>query len=77
MPGNVLNFYSPYRNQQQYLENQMSSPYFPATFEGTASVKNYYNIESALNTPLKLEDDLEISIYNGGQAHYPFYISLE
>ena len=63
VPGNVLNFYSPYRNQQQYLENQMSSPYFPATFEGTASVKNYYNIESALNTPLKLEDDLEVSIY--------------
>jgi hypothetical protein len=22
-------------------------------------------------------EDLEISIYNGGQAHYPFYISLE
>jgi len=63
VPGNVLNFYSPYKHQQQALENQMSSPYFPATFQGTASTKNYINIESALDTPLKLEDDLEVSIY--------------
>lgn len=63
VPGNILNFYSPYKNQQALLENQMSSPYFPATFQGTPSIKNYYNIESALKTPLKLEDDLEVSIY--------------
>ncbi len=63
VPGNVLNFYSPYKNQQELLERQMSSPYFPATFEGTASTKHYFNIESALRSPLKLEDDLEISIY--------------
>ena len=63
VPGNILNFYSPYPDQQRLLENQMSSPYFPATFQGTASIKNYINIESARHTPLKLEDDLEISIY--------------
>ncbi|HQO40926.1 MAG TPA: MBL fold metallo-hydrolase, partial [Spirochaetota bacterium] len=63
VPGNVLNFYSPYKNLQLNLENQMSSPYFPATFSGTAATKNYFNIENAVQTPLKLEDDLEISIF--------------
>jgi len=63
VPGNVLNFYSPYKKQQEYLENQMSSPYFPATFQGTASIKNYHFIEHALNTPLQLEEDLFVSIY--------------
>src|SRR6056297_1345377 len=33
---------------------------------------------NSLNESLqKKYQDLEISIYNGGQAHYPFYISLE
>ena len=63
VPGNVLNFYSPYKKQQEYLENQMSSPYFPATFGGTASIKNYHYIEQAGTTPLQLEDDLFVSIY--------------
>jgi ribonuclease BN (tRNA processing enzyme) len=63
VPGNVLNFYSPYKKQQEYLENQMSSPYFPATFQGTASTKNYYNIENARNRHVQLEDDLFVSIY--------------
>ena len=63
VPGNVLNFYSPYKKQQEFLENQMSSPYFPATFQGTASTKNYHFIEHARTTPLQLEDDLFISIY--------------
>ena len=63
VPGNVLNFYSPYKKQQEYLENQMSSPYFPATFQGTASTKNYHNIENAINEPIQLEEDLFISIY--------------
>jgi phosphoribosyl 1,2-cyclic phosphodiesterase len=63
VPGNVLNFYSPYKDLQANLEKQMSSPFFPATFSGTATTKNYFNIRSALQTPLKLEDDLEISIF--------------
>lgn len=63
VPGNILNFYSPYRKQREYLENQMSTPYFPATFSGTASTKNYHNIEDAKNKPIHLEDDLEVSIF--------------
>ncbi len=62
VPGNVLNFYSPYKKQQEFLENQMTSPYFPATFQGTAATKIYHDIEQAQHTPLKLEDDLYLSI---------------
>jgi len=61
--GNILNFYSPYKNQQAILENQMSSPYFPAKFQDTASTKNYHLIEYPQKTPLKLEEDLFVSIY--------------
>jgi ribonuclease BN (tRNA processing enzyme) len=63
VPGNVLNFYSPYKRQQEYLENQMVSPYFPATFQDTASTKNYHFIEHAKNTPFQLEEDLYLSIH--------------
>lgn len=63
VPGNILNFYSPFKHQQQILEGQMKSPYFPATFEGTASVKNYHYIEPKPCNTIKLEDDLTVSIY--------------
>lgn len=63
VPGNVLNFFSPYRNQKEILERQMSSPFFPATFEGTASEKNYILIDSALREPIMLEDNLKLSIH--------------
>jgi len=63
VPGNVLNFYSPYKNQQELLERQMSSPFFPATFEGTASEKNYILINNAINEPLQLEENLKLTIY--------------
>ena len=60
--GNILNIYSPYKNQQDVLENQMSAPYFPAKFQKTASTKNYFLIEHPQKTPLQLEDDLFVSI---------------
>jgi phosphoribosyl 1,2-cyclic phosphodiesterase len=63
VPGNVLNFYSPYKNQKEILERQMSSPFFPATFEGTASEKNYILIDKAAHEPIMLEDDLKLSIH--------------
>lgn len=63
VPGNTLNFYSPYKNQKELLEKQMSSPFFPATFEGTASGKNYILIDNAVNEPIQLEEDLKLSIY--------------
>jgi phosphoribosyl 1,2-cyclic phosphodiesterase len=63
IPGNILNIYSPYKNQQNILENQMSSPHFPAEFQDTASTKNYFLIEYPQKTPLQLEEDLFVSIY--------------
>ncbi|HOP29904.1 MAG TPA: MBL fold metallo-hydrolase [Spirochaetota bacterium] len=63
VPGNVLNFYSPYKNQKEILERQMTSPYFPATFEGTASEKNYILIDNAVHEPIMLEEDLKLSIH--------------
>ena len=61
--GNILNFYSPYKNQQTALEDQMSAPYFPAKFQNTPSTKNYYLIEYPQKTPLKLEDDLFVTVH--------------
>jgi ribonuclease BN (tRNA processing enzyme) len=61
--GNILNFYSPYKNQKECLEKQMTSPFFPATFEGTPSIKNYFLIDHAVHEPIILEEDLKVSIY--------------
>jgi len=61
--GNILNFYSPYKDQQELLERQMLSPNFPAKFQDTSSTKNYYLIEYPQKNPLQLEDDLFVSIY--------------
>jgi len=61
--GNILNIYSPYKNQKTVLETQMSNPFFPAKFQDTASTKNYFLIEYPQKTPLQLEDDLFVSVY--------------
>jgi len=63
VPGNVFNFYSPYKKQQEYLENQMTSPYFPANFQGTAATKIFHYIDHPQAAPLQLEDDLLLSIH--------------
>ncbi|MCL1833902.1 MAG: MBL fold metallo-hydrolase [Leptospirales bacterium] len=61
--GNIINIYSPYKDQQDVLENQMLSPYFPARFQDTASTKKYHLIEYPCVSPLQLEDDLFVSIF--------------
>ncbi len=63
VPGNIFNFYSPYKNQKELFGKQMSSPFFPAPFEGTAAEKNYILIDNAVNEPIQLEEDLKLSIF--------------
>ena len=63
VPGNVLNFHSPFKYQQKALENQMKPPFFPARFEDTSSVKNYHYIEPVPGNIIEPEPGLQISIY--------------
>lgn len=63
VPGNIINFYSPFKHQQQALENQMKAPYFPAKFEDSPSIKNYHYIEPIPGNTIQLEPDLHISIF--------------
>lgn len=63
VPGNIINFYSPFKHQQQTLENQMKAPYFPAKFEDSPSVKKYHYIEPIPGNTVQLEPDLHISIF--------------
>ncbi len=63
VPGNIINFYSPFKHQQQILENQMKAPYFPAKFEDSPSIKQYHYIEPVPGNTIQLEPDLHISIY--------------
>ena len=76
IPGNVLNFHSPYPNQKDFLNNQMNQPYFPATFESTASQKNYIYLDPKNKKPIKLENDLTLEYYPlnhpGGSFAYKF-----
>lgn len=74
--GNVLNFHSPFKNQQKILADQMKAPYFPAPYEGTASTKHYIQLDVKKRAPLKLEDDLIVDYFPlkhpGGSFAYRF-----
>lgn len=76
IPGNHLHFYSPYKNQEEYLNGQMSAPYFPATFNGTPSVKSFTHLDAKERKPLQLEDDLVVEFHPlkhpGGSFAYKF-----
>lgn len=63
VPGNIINFHSPFKNQQQALENQMKAPYFPASFEASPSVKKYHYIEPVAGNTIEMEPGLNVSIY--------------
>jgi phosphoribosyl 1,2-cyclic phosphodiesterase len=72
--GNRITFYSPFQTQKQNLIEQMNPPFFPATFEGTASEKSFVFLEKNENLPLKLEKDLTVDIHplkhpNGSYAY--------
>lgn len=74
--GNVLNFYSPYKNQEEALTNQMTAPYFPATFTGTPSIKKFHLLDAKNRTSVQLEDDLVLDFFPlkhpGGSFAYKF-----
>jgi len=74
--GNVFNFYSPYKDGEAYLKGQMVSPYFPATFEGTPSVKHFHYLDPRDRKQVKFEDDLLVDLYPlkhpGGSFAYRF-----
>jgi phosphoribosyl 1,2-cyclic phosphodiesterase len=74
VPGNVLEFYSPYKILEKSFVEQMNSPYFPAPFNGTASTKKYFPI--TVGEPIQLEDDFFVDCYPlkhpGGSYAYRF-----
>jgi len=73
--GNMLNFYSPYRDMEDRLMHQQGDfRFFPAPFEKTASSKRFHLM--SVGTPLALEDDLTVDCYPlkhpGGSFAYRF-----
>jgi phosphoribosyl 1,2-cyclic phosphodiesterase len=74
--GNILNFYSPFKNQMEFLNDQMQAPYFPAVFNKTESTKKYIKLDAKKRTPAQLEDDLIVDFYPlkhpGGSFAYRF-----
>ncbi len=74
VPGNLLKFYSPYKNQKDLLMRQMEPPCFPARFNGTASTKEYHLLDSANLTPVEFDDGMVVDFYplkhpNGSYAY--------
>ncbi len=63
IPGNTVRFYSPYPNQEKVLNRQMSAPNFPATFDGTASTKEFHLLDAGKSEPYQLEDDLFVDLH--------------
>lgn len=61
IPGNLLNFYSPYEDLEERLTSQMAFEYFPTTFAGTASTKKFYLLKQ--NEVTRLADDLYVDRY--------------
>lgn len=76
IPGNTVHFYSPYKEQRAYLQAQMNPPFFPATFEGTASSKVFHELDVKNRQSLFLEEDLKVDFYPmkhpGGSFAYRF-----
>ncbi len=74
--GNILNFHSPYKDQQKYLTDQMAPPYFPALFDSTESTKQFIHLDPKKREPLQLEDDLIVDFFPlkhpGGSFAYRF-----
>lgn len=63
IPGNIIRFYSPYPSQEELLNRQMSAPNFPATFDGTASTKEFHLLKPGTSESYQLEEDLTIDLH--------------
>ncbi|OHD66662.1 MAG: hypothetical protein A2176_05205 [Spirochaetes bacterium RBG_13_51_14] len=74
--GNTLTFYSPFKDQEKYLSEQMRAPYFPASFGGTESAKKYIILDAKKKTPVRIEEDLVVDFFPlkhpGGSFAYRF-----
>ncbi|MBN2159570.1 MAG: MBL fold metallo-hydrolase [Spirochaetes bacterium] len=74
--GNILNFYSPYKDQHKILCEQMSAPFFPAPFDKTESTKKYIYLDPKKRAPIQMENDLVVDFFPlkhpGGSFAYRF-----
>lgn len=74
IPGNVLEFYSPYDTLEKSLKDQMEFPFFPAPFHGTASEKRFVLMQEGQT--IEPEKGLLIDCYHlkhpGGSYAYRF-----
>ncbi|MBN2039046.1 MAG: MBL fold metallo-hydrolase [Spirochaetes bacterium] len=74
IPGNVVEFISPYEALEKNLKDQMEFPFFPAPFHGTASDKKFTLIEEGRE--IELEEGLYVDCYHlkhpGGSYAYRF-----
>ncbi len=74
--GNIINFYSPFKDELKYLNEQMRAPYFPVFFEKTESTKRFIKLDAKRRTPEQLEEDLVVDFYPlkhpGGSFAYRF-----
>ena len=74
IPGNILEFISPYETLEKSLKDQMDFPFFPAPFVGTASEKRYKFLEEGRT--MELEKGLYVDCHHlkhpGGSYAYRF-----
>jgi len=63
VPGNKINFHSPFADQEGLLKQQMKAPNFPAPFDGTGSTKSFDTLDTINRKPIQLEDDLTVELY--------------
>ena len=74
MPGNTINFYSPYRDLEQRLVKQQEKEYFPMPFHGTASKKmfNFLSEGEKLSFPDGMQVEFHPLKHPGGSYAYKF-----
>lgn len=74
IPGNVLEFISPYKDLEKNLVEQMNAPFFPATFHSTASEKKFRLLKEGVT--FEIEKGLFVDFYPvnhpGGNYAYRF-----
>ncbi len=74
IPGNLLNFYSPFKDLEERLVLQQQKEFFPMPFHGTASQKNFHYLEE--NEEIRFSDGLVVDFHPlkhpGGSYAYRF-----
>jgi phosphoribosyl 1,2-cyclic phosphodiesterase len=61
VPGNILNFYSPYDDIEDRLKKQMEVTFFPIPFDATGSTKKFHAIK--VGDDISIEDGLLADCY--------------